>query len=70
MSLLPSDNPDPDHSQRVIRLLVVDDHPLLRDGIAALVNGQLDMELVAQASNGREGIEEFRQYAPDVTAGE
>jgi DNA-binding NarL/FixJ family response regulator len=53
--------------QGPIRILVVDDHPLLRDGIAALVGGQADMELVAQASNGREGIEQFRKHAPDIT---
>jgi DNA-binding NarL/FixJ family response regulator len=53
--------------QGPIRILVVDDHPLLRDGIAALVGGQADMELVAQASNGREGVEQFRKHAPDIT---
>ena len=58
-----SRNPD----QRAIRILVVDDHPLLREGIAALIGGQADMELVAQASNGREGIEQFRQHSPDIT---
>lgn len=50
-----------------IRILVVDDHPLLRDGIAALLEGQDDMELVAQAANGREGIEQFRMHAPDIS---
>jgi len=50
-----------------IRILVVDDHPLLRDGIAALIDGQDDMELVAEASNGREGIEQYRTHAPDIT---
>ena len=50
-----------------IRILVVDDHPLLRDGIAALVEGQDDMELIAQAANGREGIEQFRTHTPDIT---
>jgi DNA-binding NarL/FixJ family response regulator len=50
-----------------IRILVVDDHPLLREGIAVLVGGEPDMELVAQASNGREGIEQFRRHLPDVT---
>lgn len=50
-----------------IRILIVDDHPLLRDGIAALIDGQPDMELVAQASNGREGIDQFRAHAPDIT---
>lgn len=50
-----------------IRILVVDDHPLLRDGIAALVGGQRDMVLVGEASNGRDGIEQFRACAPDIT---
>ena len=53
--------------REVIRILIVDDHPLLREGIAALVGGQSDMELVAQASTGREGIEQFRIHTPDVT---
>lgn len=56
-----------DTNRRAIRILVVDDHPLLRDGIAALIGGQSDMELVAEASNGREGIEQFRKYLPDIT---
>jgi DNA-binding NarL/FixJ family response regulator len=51
----------------VIRVLAVDDHALLRDGIAALIGNQSDMELVAEASNGREAIELFRQHRPDVT---
>jgi DNA-binding NarL/FixJ family response regulator len=50
-----------------IRILVVDDHPLLRDGIAALIDGQDDMKLVAEASNGREGIEQYRSHTPDIT---
>jgi DNA-binding NarL/FixJ family response regulator len=50
-----------------IRVLVIDDHPLLRDGIAALLEGQDDMELVGQAATGREGIEQFRILRPDVT---
>lgn len=50
-----------------IRILVVDDHPLLRDGIDALIGGQSDMELIGEAPTGREGIEMFRLYAPDVT---
>jgi DNA-binding NarL/FixJ family response regulator len=45
----------------------VDDHPLLREGIAALVNGESDMTLVADASNGQESIEKFRLHRPDVT---
>jgi len=52
---------------RVIRVLAVDDHPLLRDGIAALIAGQPDMKLVAEASNGFEAIEQFRASQPDVT---
>jgi DNA-binding NarL/FixJ family response regulator len=51
----------------VIRILTVDDHPLLRKGIAALVNGECDMELVAEASDGQEAIEKFRLHRPDVT---
>jgi DNA-binding NarL/FixJ family response regulator len=50
-----------------IRILVVDDHPLLREGIAALVGGQTDMTLVAECSNGREAVQAFRTYRPDLT---
>jgi DNA-binding NarL/FixJ family response regulator len=49
-----------------IRVLAVDDHSLLRDGIAKLLGAQPDMELVAEASNGREAIEQFRVHKPDV----
>ena len=51
----------------VVRILAVDDHPLLREGIAALIANESDMELVAEASNGREAIEQFRKVRPDVT---
>ena len=50
-----------------IRILLADDHPLLRDGVAGLVTDQPDMELVAEASTGVEAIEQFRKYRPDVT---
>ncbi len=51
----------------LIRILTVDDHPLLRKGIAALVNGEPDLKLVAEASNGSEAIDAFRSHRPDVT---
>ena len=50
-----------------IRILTADDHALLRYGIASLVGAEPDMELVAQASTGREAIEQFRLHQPDVT---
>ena len=50
-----------------IRILSVDDHVLIREGIAALVGNQTDMTLVAEASSGREAIEQFRAHRPDVT---
>jgi DNA-binding NarL/FixJ family response regulator len=52
---------------RLIRILTVDDHPLLRKGIAALVNVEDDMKLVAEASSGEESIDKFRVHRPDVT---
>ncbi|HKN16087.1 MAG TPA: response regulator transcription factor [Candidatus Sulfotelmatobacter sp.] len=51
----------------VIRILTVDDHPMLREGIAALVASQPDMKLVAEASTGREAVEQFRKHKPDLT---
>src|SRR4029077_765725 len=50
-----------------IRILSVDDHPVFREGIAALLSGQSDFKLVAEASNGREAIDQFRRHRPDVT---
>ena len=52
---------------RAIRILTVDDHLLLREGIGAVLEGQPDMALVGQAANGREAIDMFRQLRPDVT---
>ena len=50
-----------------IRILCVDDHPLMREGIGAYIRSTQDMELVSEAVNGREAIEQFRQLQPDVT---
>ena len=52
---------------QTIRILCVDDHQLLREGIAAVVEGQSDMKLVGEATNGQEAIESFKRYRPDVT---
>jgi DNA-binding NarL/FixJ family response regulator len=69
--------PDPGRCKRVwgeqntvtkkIKVLAVDDHPLLREGIAAVINGEPDIELAAQATSGQEAIELFRVHRPDVT---
>lgn len=50
-----------------IRVLVVDDHPLLREGIAAVLAGQADMDLVGEAVDGQDAVEQFRRHQPDVT---
>jgi DNA-binding NarL/FixJ family response regulator len=50
-----------------IRILTVDDHPLLRAGIAGLIADEADMIIVAEAANGREAVEQFAQHRPDVT---
>lgn len=56
-------NSDPN----LIRVLSVDDHPLLREGIAALVNAEPDMKLIAEACTGQEAIEKYRLYLPEIT---
>ena len=53
--------------QTRIRVLSVDNHPLLREGIAAIINDQPDMVVVAQAADGREAIQQFRAHRPDIT---
>jgi DNA-binding NarL/FixJ family response regulator len=50
-----------------IRILAVDDHPILRQGIAGLIADESDMTLVAEAANGREAIQQYRTHQPDIT---
>lgn len=50
-----------------IRILAVDDHPMLREGLASVIEAQPDMVLIGEASNGREALESFRVHRPDVT---
>ncbi|HEY1802947.1 MAG TPA: response regulator transcription factor [Terracidiphilus sp.] len=52
---------------RKIKILVVDDHPFLREGIVGAINSQSDMVLIGEASNGQEAVEKFRILRPDVT---
>jgi DNA-binding NarL/FixJ family response regulator len=54
-------------TERPIRILNVDDHPLLREGVAALLESETDMVVVAEAGNGAEALEQFRAHRPDVT---
>jgi DNA-binding NarL/FixJ family response regulator len=54
-------------SDKPIRVLTVDDHPMLREGIAAVLQGEADMVIVGEASNGVEAIEQYRKHQPDVT---
>lgn len=55
------------NTSRQIRILTVDDHPVLREGIAAIVAAEPDMMVVAEAGNGREAIELYRVHRPDIT---
>ena len=54
-------------TENPIRILTVDDHPLIRQGIAGLISVQTDLQLVAEASNGREAVKLFRAHRPDIT---
>lgn len=60
-------NPAPPAGSAPIRVLAVDDHPLMREGIAALLSGRDDIELVGEATSGREALAQFRLLQPDVT---
>jgi DNA-binding NarL/FixJ family response regulator len=53
--------------QREIRILTVDDHPLFREALRAVINSQSDMILVAEAASGVEALQKFREYRPDIT---
>ncbi len=53
--------------EKRIRVFSVDDHPLLREGIAAIIDNQPDMVMVAQAANSQDAIQQFRKHRPDVT---
>ena len=55
------------NEQPRIRVFSVDDHPLLREGIAAIINNQQDMHMIGQASNGKDAVQEFKKHQPDVT---
>ena len=56
-----------DSEQSAIRVFCVDDHPLMREGIATIINNQTDMRLAPEAANGCEAIQKFREHQPDVT---
>ena len=52
---------------KAIRVLIADDHPMLREGVAAIIGGESDMQIVGEASNGAEAVEAFHRLRPDVT---
>lgn len=51
---------------KIIKILSIDDHPLMREGVATIINSQNDMTLIAEAANGREALEKFRKLDPDI----
>jgi DNA-binding NarL/FixJ family response regulator len=56
-----------ERAEKPIRVLIVDDHPLLREGVVAVLEDQPDVEVVAEATNGREAVDAFAKHQPDVT---
>src|SRR6201995_6052602 len=54
-------------SDPAIRILCVDDHPLMREGITAVIQNEPDMFVIGEASNGQEALQEFRKHHPDIT---
>jgi len=54
-------------TENLIHIMSVDDHPLIRQGIAGLVSAQPDFKLVAEATNGRDAVQQFRVHQPDIT---